>query len=127
MKINLNTDNHIHADARMVEHVETVLQGALSRFDGRITRVEVHLSDVNSHKSGDGVDKRCMLEARPAGLQPVAVTEDAENVAQALTGAAQKLKRALDTTFGKLDKRAEKAPVLDDAPLGPDDEPLAQG
>lgn len=122
MKINLNTDNHIPADARMVEHVETVVQGALSRFEGRITRVEVHLSDVNSHKSGDGVDKRCVLEARPAGQQPVAVTEDAENVAQALSGAAQKLKRALDTIFGKLDKRPEKAPVLEQA--SPAGEPM---
>ncbi|TXK64919.1 HPF/RaiA family ribosome-associated protein [Alkalisalibacterium limincola] len=121
MKIHLNTDNHISASEGLSERADRVVGGALERFADRLTRVEAHISDVNSHKTGDGVDKRCVLEARVAGHQPVAVTEDAETVEQALSGAAQKLKRALDSMFGKLDRRPEKAPVLPEAAMPPED------
>lgn len=110
MKVHLNTDNHLSASEGLSERTDRVVGGALERFADRLTRVEAHLSDVNSHKSGDGVDKRCVLEARIAGQQPIAVTEDAETVDQAISGAAQKLKRALDSKFGKLERRPEKAP-----------------
>lgn len=121
MKIHLNTDNHISASEGLSERADRVVGGALERFADRVTRVEAHVSDVNSHKNGDGVDKRCMLEARVAGHQPIAVTEDAETVEQALSGAAQKLKRALDSMFGKLDRRPEKGPVLPEAATPPED------
>jgi hypothetical protein len=41
---------------------------ALRRFASQITRVEVHVADVNAGKQGSA-DKRCMMEARPAGRQ----------------------------------------------------------
>jgi ribosome-associated translation inhibitor RaiA len=122
MKIHLNTDNHISASDGLSERVDRVVGGALERFADRLTRVEAHLSDVNSHKTGDGVDKRCMLEARVAGHQPIAVTEDAETVDQAISGAAQKLKRSLDSMFGKLDRRPEKAPPAPNAAVMPEDD-----
>jgi len=120
MKVHLNTDKNISGSEGLSGHADRVVGGALERFADRLTRVEAHLSDVNSHKNGDGVDKRCMLEARVAGHQPIAVTEDAETVEQALSGAAQKLKRALDSMFGKLDRRPEKAPVIDAAEVPED-------
>ncbi|MBE0545141.1 MAG: HPF/RaiA family ribosome-associated protein [Verrucomicrobia bacterium] len=64
------------------------------------TRVEVHLSDENGEKTG-GRDKRCMMEARLEGHQPIAVTDEAETIAQAIDGAADKLKSALDSTLGR--------------------------
>ena len=50
-------------------------------------------------------DKQCIMEARPAGMQPVAVTHAAATVEQAVDGAAQKLNRLLDSTFGRLNDR----------------------
>jgi hypothetical protein len=43
------------------------------------------------------------MEARPRGLQPLAVTHVANNVDQALTGACEKLERLLDSTLSQID------------------------
>ena len=66
-----------------------------------LTRVEVHLSDENGGKSGPK-DKRCKMEARPKGHQPILVSHDADSLTQAVEGAAQKLEHALEHLFGKL-------------------------
>jgi ribosome-associated translation inhibitor RaiA len=67
--------------------------------------VEVHLADENSRAKGGQDDKRCTMEARMAGLQPVAVTEQAPNLMQAVSGAAEKLEKTLDRTLERLDDR----------------------
>jgi ribosome-associated translation inhibitor RaiA len=101
MRVQLNTDRHIAAHDELAHQVETVLESTVGRFADQITRVEVHLSDENSHKGG-GDDKRCLLEARLAGLQPIAVSHQAATLPQAIDGAAQKLARALESTLGRL-------------------------
>lgn len=102
MQIQLRTDNHIPARQDLAQHCESVLSSALARYGTRLTRVEVHFGDENSHKGGDD-DIRCVLEARPAGHQPVAVRHNAPAVELALDGAVEKLERMLDSTFGRLD------------------------
>jgi ribosome-associated translation inhibitor RaiA len=101
MRVQLNTDRHIVAHDELAHQVETVMEGTVGRFADQITRVEVHLSDENSQKGG-GDDKRCLLEARLAGLQPMAVSHQAATLPQAIDGAAQKLARALESTLGRL-------------------------
>ena len=81
--------------------VEAVVTHALSHFSAHVTRVEVHLSDENGHKNGQH-DKRCMMEARLEGRQPTAVTCEAATLAQAVAGAADKLKRSLQSTLDQL-------------------------
>jgi hypothetical protein len=80
MQVQLNTDRQITVDDELTHQVEAVVESVLGRFADRITRVEVHLSDENSHKGGD--DKRCMLEARLAGLEPMAVSHQAATLPQ---------------------------------------------
>lgn len=104
MQIQVNTDNHIHGREEIVALVETSLEGAVGRFRDRITRVEAHLSDTNSHKT-KGDDIRCVLEARLAGHQPIAVTHQAATVELALSGAADKLERSVESTLGRLMER----------------------
>lgn len=101
MKIQFNTDNNITGSEELRRPLEETISRSLDRFSDRITRLEVHLNDVNSHKGGDD-DKRCMLEARLEGLQPVAVTNNAGTHEEAVRGAVNKLKAALDTVLGKL-------------------------
>lgn len=101
MQIQVNTDRNIQGGESLHERVQAMVADAVSHMSDRITRIEVHLSDENSDKGGDK-DKRCMIEARLAGLQPVAVTHQAESLALAIDGAAEKLERALETTLGKL-------------------------
>jgi ribosomal subunit interface protein len=100
MQIQVRTDNHIAGSERLTEHVETVVADALSRFGTRVTRVEVHLSDENAHKTG-GADKRCALEARLAGMQPIAVTASAATLNQAIDAASDKLQTALDRAISR--------------------------
>lgn len=101
MQIQINTDKTINRHAGLDEHVHTVVTNALHRFGEQITRVEVHLSDNLGQKSADG-DNRCLMEARLTGMQPIAVSDHAATLHQAINGATDKLKRALDSAFGKL-------------------------
>lgn len=101
MQININTDSTIERNAGLDEHVQSVVEAAISRFSENITRVEVHLSDNNSQKSADG-DNRCLMEARITGYQPIAVSDHSATLHQAISGAADKLKRAIDSALGRL-------------------------
>lgn len=100
MQIQLNTDNHIQGDDKLATWVDTEVRGKLARFGEHVTRVEVHLSDSNASRGG-GADRRCTMEARTAGRPPVAVSQDAGSVADALHGALGKMVRALDTAHGR--------------------------
>jgi ribosome-associated translation inhibitor RaiA len=101
MRIQLNTDNHVTGSDDLALRLDAHLRAALSRFEERLTRVEAHFNDANAAKAGTG--KRCQLEARVAGRQPLSVDHTAETIALALHGASDKLVRALDRTFGKQD------------------------
>ncbi len=103
MQIQVNTDNHIQGSDDLSQHVKSIVEDALDRFSTRITRVEVHLSDENSSVKSGEKDKRCVLEARVRGLQPVTVTHQAESLDLAVSGAADKLESNLSRTLGKLD------------------------
>lgn len=102
MQIQINSDRNIQADERLAEFVRDTLKSKLERFSAHITRIEVHLSDENSTAKQDGNDKRCLLEARLQGMDPMTVTEHAAVVGQAVTGAADKLQRKLSSVIGKL-------------------------
>jgi hypothetical protein len=98
VQIQVNTDHNIHGGERLATYVSTDLENSLSRFDGWLTRVEVHLSEDGSGKTED---KKCVIEARPGGKQPVAVTHHAGTVDDAYAGAAHKLVRVLDTQYSR--------------------------
>jgi ribosome-associated translation inhibitor RaiA len=85
------------------EMVRNEVLKAMERFASRITRIEVHVKDVNGPKSGD--DKQCTMEARLAGLDPMTVTADAPDVRSAVISAAGKLQRKVQSD---LEKRGSK-------------------
>ncbi|MEO8166673.1 MAG: HPF/RaiA family ribosome-associated protein [bacterium] len=112
MQIQINTDHNIEGNQAMLTYVRGVVEEALSRISNHITRVEMHLSDENSHKSGQD-DKRCMMEARLQGHQPVAVTHQAATLNQAVDGASDKLIRLIESTLGRLrDQNRRTNPLL---------------
>ncbi len=47
MQIQINTDRNIEGHEELANEVEAALEAAVGRFAHRITRVEVHLSDLN--------------------------------------------------------------------------------
>jgi ribosome-associated translation inhibitor RaiA len=110
MQVLVNSDHHITGDETLTERVEALVNGTLGRFEDRITRVEVHLNDVNGAKLGDR-DKRCMMEARLGGLRPIAVSHQAPTLLEAMDAAAEKLERAIERTLGKLADSPGPAPI----------------
>lgn len=104
VQIQLNTDRHIELDESLSKALNSSVENALGRFGERLTRVEVHLQDLNAEKGGSD-DIRCVMEGRVAGLDPVAVDDHGPTPEVAAQGAARKLERALETRLGKLGRR----------------------
>ncbi len=100
MQIQVNTDNTIAGREDVVRFVEQVVQSKLGAVSSEITRIEAHLKDENGPKHGPD-DKRCMVEARLQGRQPVSATHTADNLQSAVTGAVDKLRNVLDREIGK--------------------------
>lgn len=98
MQIQVNTDHNIHGGEKLATYVTSELESSLARFDRWLTRVDVHFS-VDT--AGRAEDKRCVIEARPAGAQSVAVTHHGGSVDDAYNGAALKLEKVLDTKYSR--------------------------
>ena len=105
MQIQVNTDNQIGGHERLTQHVSATIADSLKRFEAKLTRVEVHFHDENSSQKPGANDKRCVMEARPRGLKPITVKDDADSIEGALGGALEKMERALERAFGKLEAR----------------------
>ena len=100
MTIQFNTDNKVTVSEESRAPLISLISERLSRFSQQITRVEVHLKDENGDKEGSN-DKRCLIEARLAGMKPIAVTNHGNTHEQAVEGAVDKLKTSLETMLGR--------------------------
>ena len=124
MQIQVNTDAKVEGREALLKWVEVEVADRLARFRDRVTRIEVHLSDSNGDKSGVK-DKRCVMEARPTGLPSLAASFEAATVADAFTGATEKLKHLLDHTFDRSKGRHGRETIRgeghapDEVPGGP--------
>jgi ribosome-associated translation inhibitor RaiA len=108
MHIQVNTDHTIEGHEALAARIRGVVDNALSRVSDHITRVEVHLIDESGPKSRKN-NKRCMMEARLEGRQPIAVTDESSTLDLAVDGAADKLARLIEHTLGKLhDQRTHR-------------------
>ena len=93
MKIQINYGDIEHSDA-ISEHVTQAVEAALALVVDRVTRVEVHLRDDKKNRRGPD-DHRCVMEARLAGEQPLAVEARTGDIYDAVKQCADKLKRAV--------------------------------
>lgn len=100
MQIQYNYANFEASDA-LEQHVEEALDTTIKRFADRLTRIEVHLADESSVNKKTPNDKKCLLEARPAGMKPISVDEHADDMYDAVRGAAKKLARVLEKKLEK--------------------------
>lgn len=106
MIIKINTDNLLAVHETFQEKLDSIISEELGRFEDRLSRIEVHLSDENGKKDTPN-DKKCLLEARIKGKQPVVVSALGDNEVMALKAAIVKLKTGLDTQFGKMNEHHE--------------------
>jgi hypothetical protein len=101
MKIQFNTDKTINGHERHEDFFTAQIDDELKIYEAEITRIEAHISDENGKKEGIK-DIRCLLEARLEGKQPIAVSDQADTIEQAVSGAVGKLKASLKTILGRL-------------------------
>lgn len=116
MQIQINTDHSIEGREALSNHIREVVEHSLTHISDHITRVEIHLTDVNGPTNGPK-DLRCAMEARLERHQPLAVTHQAGSLHEAVDGAADKLARTVEHTLGRL--RTERADRTDPPPVGP--------
>ena len=109
MHVQVNTSNGIDNKDSLERWAADFLNERLGRFRQDITGIEVQMSDENKGDKGGTSDKRCMLEARINGREPIAVTNYGSDQNLAFRGACDKLAKALEHAFGKLDRREHRA------------------
>ena len=107
MQVQVHAGDNVQGGDSLAQWAQTEVQTKLSRFREYVTRVEVYLTDVDALKNG-GKGKRCVMETRATGRQPLAVNAEAEKVAEAFNGALEKLHRALDTDIAKMRDKSNR-------------------
>lgn len=113
MQIQINTDESVDGHEALARHAREVAGKALQRFGDHLTRVEIHLRDVNGEKISSD-DKHVLIEARLAGRRPFAVRARAGSLHQALDSATRKLVRRIDSMVGRQisKRRASELPEI---------------
>ena len=101
MKIQINTDHNIKGSEALSAWIIGEVESALDHVIDRTTRVEVHLADENGGKGGQD-DKRCVMEARLEGWQPVAVRENAATLELAVQRASHRLAQMIESSVESL-------------------------
>ncbi|TKC06475.1 HPF/RaiA family ribosome-associated protein [Pedobacter polaris] len=104
MIIQLNADKNLTIHEAYETQISEQLTKDLERYIDHISRLEVHLSDENGNKSGIN-DKKCLLEARIEGRQPVVTSDLGNTYDMALKSATIKLKHALSTVISKMQEK----------------------
>jgi len=77
------------------QYVRDKVTKELGHLSDKLTRVEVHLRDDNSASKSSSNDKRCTMEARPAGRKPLTVDHAGDDLYSVITETAGKLSRAV--------------------------------
>lgn len=105
MQVQINGPHETIPEA-FAEFITRSITDELAAHESQLTRVEVHIKDLNGHKGG--VDKRCLIEARPRGLKPVAAEHESTTSREAFKGALDKMQRVLAHRFGRLESKGRR-------------------
>ncbi|AVL71809.1 hypothetical protein RP300_02090 [Oligella urethralis] len=101
MQILVNTDRHTTRSEALVQRIEAIAAKELKHQAAHLTRVEYHLSDVNSETRAGATDKRCLVEARVAAMKPVVAEHRSEDIQIAILEATRKLVQGLSKVISK--------------------------
>ena len=110
MQVQVHAGDNVQGGESLAQWAQDEVQNKLSRFREQVTRVEVYLTDVDALRNG-GKGKRCVMETRAAGRQPLAVNAEAEKVAEAFNAALEKLHRALETDIAKMRDKGNRETI----------------
>jgi ribosome-associated translation inhibitor RaiA len=114
MQVQINSDSTISMHTKLSDSIGDYILNVLRRFEPYLTRVEVHLAgEANKNGTNGPRDKRCVLEARPRHHQILTASAESTDIDDAFAGAAAKLHRLLENTYGRLgDKRRRKQKMV---------------
>jgi putative sigma-54 modulation protein len=104
--VKMNIEIHarrVPLSRKLRKSTERRIRSALTRFDERITRVSLWLSDVNGPKGGN--DKNCQVQIVMSGKPDVVIEETRENLYLAINRA---IERAGQTVVRKLDRQRSR-------------------
>lgn len=104
MTIQINAGDHVENNERATEYFTELVMKDLDHYAEYLTRVEVHFADINGAKSGPQ-DKKCTIEARMRGRDPLAVTAQDEKIEKAFNSALGKVKASMRTIVGKMQEK----------------------
>jgi putative sigma-54 modulation protein len=102
MELAIRSQN-MNVDEATSSHVERKMLFALEQFDSWITRVAVHLEDVNGPKRG--VDKHCRVLVNIKGGKTIKVEDTDVDMILAVNRAADRLGQVVSR---EVDRRREK-------------------
>lgn len=102
MQIQVHSDATIQGGESLEAWAAEEIHSKLDRLKEHVVRVEVFLTGVDAMKSTGGPGKKCVLETRANGRQPIAVNAEAEKVRDAFNAALEKLRRAVESDLDKL-------------------------
>lgn len=83
----------VQVDDGLRAFIQRRLRFALGRFQERVQRVTVRLADINGPRGG--VDKRCQMLLRVAGLPDIVVADTEMDVHAAIARACDRASRTL--------------------------------
>ena len=107
MQVLINSDNSIQMHSKLSDAIGSYISNVLRRFEPYLVRVDVYLTgESRKNSTGEPIEKRCLLEARPKHHRSLVASNDSFEIDEAFSGAATKMQRLLENTYGRLsDKR----------------------
>ena len=102
MEVEIRSQN-MHVDDETQSHVERRMEFALKQFNSWITRVQVHLEDVNGPRRG--IDKQCRILVNIKGGKTIKVEDLDVDMIAAVNRAADRLGQVVSR---EVDRRREK-------------------
>ena len=108
MQIRVDADDHIDSNAELADRIEGVVEGSLERYRDRVVLVQVHLSRLPHHSSGER-DMCCRMEVQAGSLKPIVVSHEALTLTEAIHAASVKLERAVYEALKSLKVRETAA------------------
>jgi len=102
MQLQLNCADIQHSDT-LSAHVFNTITKSLRYINISVTRIEVHLRDDKKKRRGLN-DKRCLIEVRIAGRQPLVIEARGRDIYDSVDAAAAKL----EVIVGRRQEKAQQ-------------------
>lgn len=99
MKIKISAKG-FKASHALNDYISSKLYLMLSRYSGRINRVEVTLSSVNGAED----DMKCLIKLKLSRFKSIVVHDIATDMYDAISGSTQRAKRAVERHMNRIRK-----------------------